>query len=156
MSFATESDICSNDDPREMIGFSSIWFVHVDPNLLADSNWLSGNEYDRYARQLLVDLFEKGHFGLVGNQHNLIVPLIIDLDSTTLNINRIPKNLRPFCAVFTDKGLCLGRGVYGLVYNVFSFLLNELFIQTPIALSQEFGNGLLSCAPNAKNDFIIL
>ena len=73
------------------------------------------NEYDRYARQLVVDLFEKGNLGLVGDHHNLIVPLIIDLDSTTLNINRIPENLRPFCAVFTGQGLYLGCGIFGFV-----------------------------------------
>ena len=136
-----------------MIGYSCIWFVYVDANLLADSKWLLDNNYDRYARQLLEDLFQKGKFGMVGNQHKLIVPLIIDLDSTSVNISIIPKNLRPFCAVFTSQGLYLGRGIFAFIFNIFSFLLNELFILTPIAQSVEFDNELPSCTVIANNGF---
>ena len=129
---ATESEICADVDLRDLIGLSSIWFVYVDSDLLADTNIKSANEYDRYAKQLLTDLFTKGSFGLVGDQHNLIVPLIFDLDSKTLNTSLIPSNLRPFCGVITGDGLHLGKVVLELVIKLFSFILNELFLCTSI------------------------
>lgn len=103
---------------------------------MESTNLINNSVYDSYAKQLLSDLFLNGRFGLIGDKHNLIVPLIFDTNSQTLKLSQIPLNIRPFCAVLTAKGLYLGQRISHLVSRLFSYLLNELFSQTSAGLNK--------------------
>lgn len=128
---AAETEIFAEDHKRQMIAISSVWFIAVDSDIISNKNIKPDNRYDRFTRQLLTDLFKNGCFGIIGEKHNLIIPLIFSIDSST-SILQIPVELRPFVAVLTEEGLFLGRIVFEYVYSLLSFLLNDLVIKAAL------------------------